>query len=125
MVTKMEVKAYIGAVKKVLWHMPERRKIAKELRGEVEVYLEQNPDATMAEVYQVFGTPEAIRGALIADMQPDVVDKKIKWAKFMRSTAVVTAVILVVLFVLFMVGITIYNYNIQPVFIEQYIEYLD
>ena len=29
MVTKMEVKAYIGAVKKVLWHVPNRQKVAK------------------------------------------------------------------------------------------------
>ena len=84
MVTKMEVKAYIGAVKKVLWHVPERRKIAKELRHEVEIYLEQNADATMAEVYQFFGTPEAIRAALIADMQPDEVEKQINRTKLVR-----------------------------------------
>lgn len=116
MVTKMGVKAYIGAVKKVLWHVPERRKIAKELRHEVEVYLEQNADATMAEVYQVFGTPEAIRAALIADMQPDEVEKQINRTRLVRRVAVVTAAVIIALFVLTMVGIIVWNYNTEPVY---------
>lgn len=114
MVTKMEVKAYIGAVKKVLWHVPERRRIAKELRHEVEIYLEQNADATMAEVYQVFGTPEAIRAALIADMQPDEVEKQINRTKLVRRVALLTAAVIIALFVLTMVGITVYNANMNP-----------
>lgn len=116
MVTKMEVKAYIGAVKKVLWHVPERRKIAKELRHEVEIYLEQNADATMAEVYQVFGTPEAIRAALIADMQPDEVEKQINRTKLVRRVALVTAAVIIILFVLTMTGIIVWNYNTEPIY---------
>lgn len=124
MVTKMEVKAYIGAVKKVLWHVPERRRIAKELRNEVEIYLEQNADATMAEVYQVFGTPEAIRAALIADMQPDEVEKQINRTRLVRRVAVVTAAVIIALFVLTMVGIIVWNYNTEPMFIiDQIIEF--
>ena len=125
MVTKMEVKAYIGAVKKVLWHVPERRKIARELRNDVEIYLEQNPDATMAEVYRVFGAPEAVRAALIADMQPDEVDKQIKRAKIVRTAALVTAAVIIVLFVLTMAGIIIWNYFSQPMFITEEIFYLN
>lgn len=125
MVTKMEVKAYIGAVKKVLWHVPERRKIARELRNNVEIYLEQNPDATMAEVYRVFGAPEAVRAALIADMQPDEVDKQIKRAKIVRTAALVTAAVIIVLFVLTMAGIIIWNYYSQPMFITEEIFYLN
>ena len=125
MVTKMEVKAYIGAVKKVLWHVPERRKIARELRNDVEIYLEQNPDATMAEVYRVFGAPEAVRAALIADMQPDEVDKQLKRAKIVRTAALVTAAVIIVLFVLTMAGIIIWNYYSQPMFITEEIFYLN
>ena len=116
MVTKMEVKAYIGAVKKVLWHVPNRQKVAKELRQEVEIYLEQNPDATMADVYKLFGSPEAVRAALIADMAPDEVDKQVKWAKIVRTAALVTAAIIIVLFVLAMAGIIIWNYNTEPIY---------
>ena len=125
MVTKMEVKAYIGAVKKVLWHVPERRKIARELRNNVEIYLEQNPDATMAEVYRVFGAPEAVRAALIADMQPDEVDKQLKRAKIVRTAALVTAATIIVLFALTMAGIIIWNYYAQPMFITEEILYLN
>ena len=125
MVTKMEVKAYIGAVKKVLWHVPNRQKVAKELHHEVEIYLEQNPDATMADVYKLFGTPEAIRTTLIADMAPDEVDKQIKRAKIVRTAALVTAAIIIVLFVLTMAGIIIWNYYHQPMFINQEIFYLN
>jgi len=125
MVTKMEVKAYIGAVKKVLWHVPKRQKVAKELHHEVEIYLEQNPDATMADVYKLFGTPEAVRAALIADMAPDEVDKQIKRAKIVRTAALVTAAIIIVLFVLTMAGIIIWNYYHQPMFITQEIFYLN
>ena len=125
MVTKMEVKAYIGAVKKVLWHVPNRQKVAKELHHEVEIYLEQNPDATMADVYKLFGTPEAVRAALIADMAPDEVDKQIKRAKIVRTAALVTAAIIIVLFVLTMAGIIIWNYYAQPMFITKEIVYLN
>lgn len=125
MVTKMEVKAYIGAVKKVLWHVPNRQKVAKELRQEVEIYLEQNPDATMADVYKLFGSPEAVRAALIADMAPDEVDKQIKRVKIVRTAALVTAAIIIVLFVLTMAGIIIWNYYHQPMFITQEIFYLN
>ena len=125
MVTKMEVKAYIGAVKKVLWHVPNRQKVAKELRQEVEIYLEQNPDATMADVYKLFGSPEAVRAALIADMAPDEVDKQVKWAKIVRTAALVTAAIIIVLFVLAMAGIIIWNYYTQPMFITKEIFYLN
>ena len=121
MVTKMEVKAYIGAVKKVLWHVPNRQKIARELRQEVEIYLEQNPDATMADVYKLFGSPEAVRAALIADMAPDEVDKQVKWAKIVRTAALVTAAIIIVLFVLAMAGIIIWNYYHEPIFITEQI----
>lgn len=121
MITKMEVKAYIGAVKKVLWHVPNRQKVAKELLHEVEIYLEQNPDATMADVYKLFGSPEAVRAALIADMAPDEVDKQIKRAKIVRTAALVTAAIIIVLFVLTMAGIIIWNYNHEPIFITEQI----
>ena len=125
MVTKMEVRAYIGAVKKVLWHVPNRQKVAKELHHEVEIYLEQNPDATMADVYKLFGSPEAVRAALIADMAPDEVDKQIKRAKIVRTAALVTAAIIIVLFVLAMAGIIIWNYYTQPMFITKEIFYLN
>lgn len=116
MVTKMEVKAYIGAVKKVLWHVPNRQKVAKELRQEVEIYLEQNPDATMADVYKFFGSPEAVRAALIADMAPDEVEKQIKRVKIVRRVALVTAAVIIILFVLTMTGIIVWNYNTEPIY---------
>ena len=110
----MEDKEYIGAVKKVLWHVPNRQKIARELRQEVEIYLEQNPDATMADVYKLFGSPEAVRAALIADMAPDEVDKQINRTKLVRRVALLTAAVIIALFVLTMVGITVYNANMNP-----------
>ena len=114
--TKMEVKAYIGAVKKVLWHVPNRQKVAKELRQEVEIYLEQNPDATMADVYKLFGSPEAVRAALIADMAPDEVEKQIKRVKIVRRVALVTAAVIIILFVLTITGIIVWNYNTEPIY---------
>ena len=116
MVTKMEVRAYIGAVKKVLWHVPNRQKVAKELHHEVEIYLEQNPDATMADVYKLFGSPEAVRAALIADMAPDEVEKQIKRVKIVRRVALVTAAVIIILFVLTITGIIVWNYNTEPIY---------
>ena len=112
-------------MKKVLWHVPNRQKVAKELHHEVEIYLEQNPDATMADVYKLFGSPEAVRAALIADMAPDEGDKQVKWAKIVRTAALVTAAIIIVLFVLAMAGIIIWNYYTQPMFITKEIFYLN
>ena len=121
MVTKMELNAYVNTVKKMLRYVPGRRQIVKNLRRELEGYLEQNPGSTMEDVYRLFGTPESITGQVVSAMSQDEIEKNMKRVKIVRTVAVVTAVTVVVLFALAMVGIVLWNYSNTPIYYDSYI----
>ena len=121
MVTKMELNAYVNTVKKMLRYVPGRRQIVKNLRHELEGYLEQNPGSTMEDVYRLFGTPESITGQVVSAMSQDEIEKNMKRVKIVRTLAVVTAVTVVVLFVLTMAGMVMWNYSNTPIYYDSYI----
>ena len=116
MVTKLELKAYFHAVKKNLVYVPGKGQIIKDLRHEMESYLEQNVTATMEDVYRLFGTPESMTEQVISAMSMDEIEKNMKRVKMVRTVAVVTAVTVVVLFALTMVGMAIWNYSHEPIY---------
>ena len=121
MVTKMELNAYVNTVKKMLQYVPGRRQIVKDLRDNLAGYLEQNPEATMEDVYRLFGTPESMTEQVVSAMSMDEIEKNMKRVKIVRTLAVVTAVTVVVLFVLTMVGIIHWNYHNQPIYYNEII----
>ena len=116
MVTKMELNAYVNTVKKILRYVPGRRQIVKDLRDNLAGYLEQNPEATMEDVYRLFGTPESMTEQVVSAMSQDEIEKNMKRVKIVRTVAVVTAVTVVVLFALTMVGIVLWNYSNTPIY---------
>ena len=121
MVTKMELNAYVNTVKKMLRYVPGRRQIVKNLRRELEGYLEQNPGSTMEDVYRLFGTPESMTEQVVSAMSQDEIEKNMKRVKIVRTLAVVTAVTAVVLFVLTMAGMVMWNYSNTPIYYDSYI----
>ena len=116
MVTKMELNAYVNTVKQMLQYMPGRRQIVKDLRDNLAGYLEQNPEATMEDVYRLFGTPESMTEQVISAMSMDEIEKNMKRVKIVRTVAVVTAVTVVALFALTMVGMVMWNYSHEPIY---------
>ena len=116
MVTKMELNAYVNTVKQMLRYVPGRRQIVKDLRDNLAGYLEQNPEATMEDVYRLFGTPESMTEQVISAMSMDEIEKNMKRVKIVRTVAVVTAVTVVALFALTMVGIVLWNYSNTPIY---------
>ena len=116
MVTKLELKAYLYAVKKSLGYVPRKGKIVKDLRHELEGYLEQNGDATMEDVYRLFGAPESMAGQVISAMSMDEIEKNMKRVKLVRTLAVVTAAVMLVAFTLTMAGIIHWNYSNEPIY---------
>ena len=116
MVSKMELNAYVNTVKKILRYVPGRRQTVKDLRHELEGYLGQNPEATMEDVYRLFGAPESMTGQVISAMSTDEIEKNMKRVKLVRTVAVVTAAAVVVLFTLIMVGLIHWNYHSQPIY---------
>lgn len=116
MVTKMELNAYVNTVKKMLQYVPGRRQIVKDLRDNLAGYLEQNPEATMEDVYRLFGAPESMTEQVVSAMSQDEIEKNMKRVKIVRTVAVVTAVTVVVLFALTMVGIVLWNYSNTPIY---------
>ena len=121
MVTKMELDAYVNTVKKMLRYVPGRRQIVKDLRHELAGYLEQNPEATMEDVYRLFGTPESMMGQVVSAMSQDEIEKNMKRVKIVHTLAVVTAVTVVALFVLTMVNMVMWNYSHEPIYYDSYI----
>lgn len=116
MVTKMELNAYVNAVKKMLRYVPGRHQIVSELRSNLAGFLEQKPEATMEDVYRLFGAPETMTGQVISAMSQDEIEKNMKRVKLVRTLALVTAVTVVALFVLTMVGMVVWNYYQEPIF---------
>ena len=116
MVAKMELNAYVNTVKKMLRCVPGRRQTVKALRYELAGFLEQNPEATMEDVYRLFGTPESMMGQVVSAMSQDEIEKNMKRVKIVRTLAVVTAVTVVVLFVLTMVSMVMWNYGHEPIY---------
>ena len=116
MVSKMELNAYVNTVKKMLQYVPGRRQTVKDLRHELEGYLGQNPEATMEDVYRLFGAPESMTGQVISAMSQDEIEKNMKRVKLVRTVAVVTAVTVVALFVLTMVSMVMWNYSHEPIY---------
>lgn len=116
MVTKMELNAYVNTVKKMLQYVPGRRQIVNELRSNLAGFLEQKPEATMEDVYRLFGTPESMTEQVISAMSTDEIEKNMKRVKLVRTLAVVTAAAVVVLFTLTMVGMVVWNYYHEPIF---------
>lgn len=125
MVTKLELKAYMNAVKKALGYVPRKGQIVKDLRHELEGYLEENADATMEDVYRMFGAPETMAGQVISAMSLDEIEKNMKRVKLVRTAAVVAVVTIVVLFALTMVGIITWNYYHEPMFITEILEVIN
>ena len=116
MVTKMELNAYVNTVKQMLQYVPGRRQIVKDLRDNLAGYLEQNPEATMEDVYRLFGAPESMTEQVVSAMSQDEIEKNMKRVKIVRTLAVVTAVTVVVLFALTMAGMAIWNYSHEPIY---------
>lgn len=116
MVTKMELNAYVNTVKKMLRYVPGRRQTVKDLRHELEGYLHQNPEATMEDVYRLFGAPESMTEQVISAMSQDEIEKNMKRVKLVRTVAVVTAVTVAVMFVLTMTGMVMWNYSHEPIY---------
>ena len=116
MVTKLELKAYFHAVKKNLVYVPGKRQIIKDLRHEMESYLEQNATATMEDVYRLFGAPESMADQVISAMSQEQIEKNMKRVKLVRTVAVVTAVVIFVMVVLTLTGIVHWNYNHEPIY---------
>ena len=118
MVTKLELKAYFHAVKKNLVYVPGKGQIIKDLRHEMESYLEQNVTATMEDVYRLFGAPESMADQVISAMSQEQIEKNTKRVKLVRTVAVLTAVVIFVMVVLTLAGIVHWNYNHQPIYFD-------
>lgn len=116
MVTKLELKAYFNAVQKNLVYVPGKRQIIKDLRHEMESYLEQNATATMEDVYRLFGAPESMADQVISAMSQEQIEKNMKRVKLVRTVAVLTAVVIFVMVVLTLAGIVHWNYSNQPIY---------
>ncbi len=91
---KAEVRAYLRKIRKALpGSFNTKQAVASTLKSQIESYIEENPDASINDVIERFGTPETIANEF------DVTEfsAEIKKYKFKTLILSVLAVVLVVL----------------------------
>lgn len=91
---KAEVRAYLRKVRKALpGSFNTKRAVASTLKSQIESYIEENPDATIDDVIERFGTPETIANEF------DVTEFSAEIKKYKLKTLIlsVLAVVLIAL----------------------------
>lgn len=106
--TKLEnqLKAYYSEIKKLIASPKEQKKIVADLKGNIEVFLEENPNATYKDITDKYGRPEEIAEYYIAASEPDELRKK-------GNSLLYGIICLVVAAVLIAAAMIIFNLNKQ------------
>lgn len=81
---KQEIEQYLKQIEGNLYTCPRKKRTAflRDLRGNIDSYIEENPNATLSELKKYFGSPEAIAESFLQsdefDTTKQVVSSK-KW----------------------------------------------
>ncbi len=92
-----QAEAYLRAVRRGLKDAPaeDRERLLKRLTGAVNAYLEEEPEASEADVVKAFGTPEACAAELLEECDPErVAETRRKRRLLYAVIAVLAALVL-------------------------------
>lgn len=93
--------SYIKSVKKqLICKTAESKKMLRELKSEVEEFLQQNPNADTAQVEERFGTPEEIAKAYLSDTEPQNIKKAINIRKVLLAAVAIALAMLTITFII-------------------------
>ena len=126
--TCMNIDQYCKAVKKALRCSPKGKKIIlKSIRSGMEEYLEAHPEATVADLYDEFGSPEAYAAEYVASLDDQVLVQTVTKNTRRNRIILIAAISVVSIVAIVSVALAIYiaNYNEDaggPYYYEESIE---
>ena len=91
-------KQYFREIKDLLpCNARQRRRCVMELEDTVSSFLEDNPDATLDDLHEAFGSPESIAEAFLEQLSPEEFSKKISRKKQMCFGIIIFPVLAIIL----------------------------
>ena len=97
-VTEKELKNYYSQIECLtLCDRRQKKEFLYQLKGNVEEFISEMPDATMEDIEKAFGTPESIGGSFIENIDRGKIKKQLQLKKVL-IIAVVIALIIYALF---------------------------
>lgn len=120
MITQKQINKYIKDIKKeLLYGTKESRQFLKELKQNVTDYAEENQNADMAEGTQQFGKPEEIAATFFEQYSKDDIKRKVN----IRRVVVITAVVAIVTFTVYLTVAVVNSYkSVNGAIIDELIE---
>lgn len=98
-VTDSELNGYFSEIAaSLICSERQKKEFMSVLKGEIETFLEENPEADLKEIIAVFGSAETISRSFMENSDPKAIAKKLKIKKYIL-TAIITAVVIYALFV--------------------------
>ena len=99
------LKQYLQEVKRLLpCSSSEKKRCIIELEADASAFLENHPNATMAELYSAIGSPESIAKSFTAQINPKVLSHKLSAKhKISVGVTVIVAVLAIVVGILYAV----------------------
>lgn len=95
-ISEKEIKKYFSKIRSALvCDFKTKSKILRDLRNEVEEYLEQNPDSSLENITGHFGTPEAIAEEFAISAGTDYI-KKYKVHKTIKLIVIILLILALV-----------------------------
>ena len=112
MVTQRELNRYLSCVKKTLQASPsEKRYVLAGLKKDIEEYLAEKADATMADVIACFGTPESTARDYVQNLSADELSRRVSATKCNKRVVLIVLAVVVAIVLVFAVWIVAVMYD--------------
>lgn len=91
-----EIKKYLKEIKLLLpAFSKEEKKFLRDLLERIEDYLDENPNATMQDIENQFGTPTEIAQSYMSSLDLDVLLKRLSISHFVRRFFAIAAICMI------------------------------
>ena len=91
-----EIKKYLKEIKLLLPAFnKEEKKFLRDLMERIEDYLDENPNATMQDIENQFGTPMEIAQSYMSSLDLDVLLKRLSISRFVRRFFAIVAICMI------------------------------
>ncbi len=121
-ISEKELKKYLRRIKGALvCNFKTKRKILKDLKNNVEEYLEQNPDSSLEDLMEYFGKPESIAEEFAVSAGIDYI-KKTKVHKMIKLIVIILLILALVFTIITSIVIITNNKRTAVYYYEESVE---
>ena len=118
-VTRLQLSKYYHEVRSSLpCKHAEKRKILSDLKQNINAYITEDPDASLYEITDQFGTPGQITASYLEEMDQDKLVSNLRIKRKIFGIFVATVAFVLILFTLTMTLITVYDWSIENGYYE-------